>query len=221
MRSRIFSNKLYVAVQQSVTDRINSERDIVSVRSLNSPRAVGDGIQDFIGSIFPSLFPPDILKNYNSEFARRSMADFAFEDVDDFYYIVDNKTHNTETKFNMPNLTSVERLARFYGDDRNYFTLLLVSYNINEGQICVGETLFLPIEHLSWSCLTIGALGWGQIQIANSNRVIVDRAQTRKSWMIELCDRLSEFYPNEIGKIEERIDYFRKIRAKWVGHENN
>lgn len=40
------------------------------------------------------------------------MADIAFKDRDDFYYVVDVKTHREDTKFNMPNLTSVERLAR-------------------------------------------------------------------------------------------------------------
>lgn len=38
------------------------------------------------------------------------MADLAFKDPDGFYYIVDVKTHRLGTAFNMPNLTSVERL---------------------------------------------------------------------------------------------------------------
>ncbi len=46
------------------------------------------------------------------------MADLAFQDQQGFYYVVDVKTHRTDTKFNMPNLTSVERLARFYEDDK-------------------------------------------------------------------------------------------------------
>ena len=53
------------------------------------------------------------------------MADLAFEDLDGYYYIVDVKTHRLSTKFNMPNLTSVERLARFYEDDKNYFVVLM------------------------------------------------------------------------------------------------
>ena len=58
------------------------------------------------------------------------MADLAFEDSEGFYYVVDVKTHRHDTKFNMPNLTSVERLARFYEDDKNYFVLLFVSYEV-------------------------------------------------------------------------------------------
>lgn len=55
------------------------------------------------------------------------MADFAFTDVDGNYYVVDSKTHNLGTSFNMPNLTSVERLARFYEDYHNYFAVLMTS----------------------------------------------------------------------------------------------
>ncbi len=34
------------------------------------------------------------------------------------------------TKFDMPNLTSVERLAQFYGDDKNYFVILYIGYDV-------------------------------------------------------------------------------------------
>ncbi len=40
-------------------------------------------------------------------FARRAMADLAFNDIDGNYYVIDVKTHPTRTKFNNPNLTSV------------------------------------------------------------------------------------------------------------------
>ena len=56
----------------------------------------------------------DWCAEYSSSFARRAMADIAFTDVDGFYYVVDVKTHRADTKFNMPNLTSVDRLSRFY-----------------------------------------------------------------------------------------------------------
>ena len=41
----------------------------------------------------------DIIINFNSEFARRSMEDFAFTDMDNNYYAVDCKTHNIDTHF--------------------------------------------------------------------------------------------------------------------------
>jgi hypothetical protein len=143
------------------------------------------------------------------------MADLAFTDRDGFYYVVDVKTHRLETHFNMPNLTSVERLARFYEDDNNYFVVLMVKYAIAGTSVNVDRVHFVPIEFLSWDCLTIGALGWGQIQIANANIININEGYSRKNWMIELCDVMSEFYPREIGKINDRIDYFQRVRQRW------
>lgn len=78
-----------------------------------------------------------------------------------------------------------------------------------------------PYRHLEWSCLTIGALGWGQIQIANSNIVDVNRHNTRVDWMLSLCDALDIFYPREIAKISERLDYFRSVREYWESRRNH
>jgi len=115
----------------------------------------------------------------------------------------------------MPNLTSVERLARFYEGDENYFVVLFVKYTIEGTKVKAKRAHFVPIEFLSWDCLTIGALGWGQIQIANANVIDINEGYSRKKWMIELCSVMLEFYPKEIGKIRERIEYFRRVKRHW------
>ena len=148
------------------------------------------------------------------------MADMAFADPDNNYYVVDVKTHRLSTSFNMPNLTSVERLARFYEDDGNYFVVLMVTYGIEDLRVVVEQVMFVPIEFLDWECVTIGALGWGQIQIANSNNVRIHPGYSRKSWMIELCDTMLNFYPKEIAKIDSRIERFRRIREEWERRPN-
>ncbi|MGB9616018.1 MAG: hypothetical protein ACP5M0_14470 [Desulfomonilaceae bacterium] len=143
------------------------------------------------------------------------MADLAFTDRDGFYYIVDVKTHRLDTHFNMPNLTSVKRLTRFYEDDRNYFVALLVKYVVQGIRVIVKEVHFVPIEFLAWDCLTIGALGWGQIQITNANSIYINHGYSRKKWMIELCNVMIKFYPREIGKIRERARYFSRAKRYW------
>lgn len=182
---------------------------------MNSPRAMGDTVQEAIGELLPKCLPEGIISEFSADFARRAMADLAFTDTDNHYYLIDVKTHNTATQFNMPNLTSVHRLARFYEDDRNHFVILLVEYSVENEQLVFSAVRFVPIENLQWSCLTIGALGWGQIQIANASIIHIDRTATRKAWMLALCDQLDVFYPKEIAKITERIDYFKTIRAFW------
>src|SRR5213592_1319802 len=144
------------------------------------------------------------------------MEDLAFNDQDDNYYGVDVKTHRTGTKFNMPNLTSVERLARFYESDSNCFVVLFVSYTIQGTKAVISEIRFIPIEFLGWDCLTIGALGWGQIQIANSNYITLKPQFSRKAWMLEMCDVLLQFYPKEIAKIGKRITRFELVKDLWT-----
>ncbi len=191
---------------------------IVSGNALLSPRTVGDAVQDYLAS--KGLI--EVLNSFGidvtTEFGRRSMEDMAFKDSDDNYYAVDVKTHNIDTDFNMPNLISVRRLANFYkNDDRNFFCLLIISYKVSEGKIEYKECHFQPIEAFDWSCLTLGALGWGQIQIANANniKIVNEQENLRKNWMLRLCDKISVFYDEEIEKISERKSWFKSIRTYW------
>jgi len=214
MRSKLFYGGEYRRIESEIKKLLNSQPEFLSVRTASSTRATGDAIQGILADKFQALLG-GICKEYSADFARRAMADLAFKDTDDIYYVVDVKTHRKEEGFHMPNLTSVERLARFYEDDMNCFVVLTVSYRIDGTKVTAEDVHFVPIEFLSWKCLTIGALGWGQIQIANSDRIDVVPEYSRKKWMLELCDTLFEFYPHEISKISKRIDYFKKIRERW------
>ena len=214
MNSTLFNSDEYLRIAEKTLTLLNNRRDFLSENTIKSTRAVGDTLQDILAEHFGTLLG-DYCTDYSANFARRAMADLAFRDNDDNYYVVDVKTHREDTKFNMPNLTSVERLARFYEDDSNYFVLLLIRYCIEQTSIQVKHVDFVPIEFLDWECLTIGALGWGQIQIANSNKIALNPHTLRIQWMIALCDTLLEFYPKEMGKIQERIEYFEKVKSRW------
>lgn len=214
MKSRLFHTQEYLVVQERVRDLINTSPDFLSNSTAQSPRAVGDAIEAIIGAFFDQVLG-EHCGEYSTGFARRAMADLAFTDPEGLYYIVDVKTHRSDTRFNMPNLTSVERLARFYEDDANFFTVLLIKYAVEGVKATVSEVTFAPIEFLGWDCLTIGALGWGQIQIANSNYISINPGYSRRRWMLEFCDVMLEFYPKEIAKIGERMARFEQVREFW------
>lgn len=186
----------------------------MSEKTLRSTRASGDAIQELISENLEAVLG-NRCKEYSPSFARRSMADIAFVDKQDFYCLVDVKTHREGMDFNMPNLTSVRRLSNLYEDDTNIFAVLIVRYELKKRAVKALEVNFAPIEFLDWSCLTIGALGWGQIQIADSNKLKINPVFSRKKWMIKLCDKLLYFYPEEISKIEEREREFEEVREKW------
>ncbi len=219
MRSGFYYKGYYKAIASNIREYINSLQDFLSPEMARSPRAVGDALESLVAEKFDT-FLGDWCKEYSRDFARRAMADMAFTDKEGIYSVIDVKTHREDTKFNMPNLTSVERLARFYESDANVFSLIIIKYSIEGTNIEVSEVLFSPIEFLDWSCLTVGALGWGQIQIANSNDIRIIDKFSRKKWMLQLCDVLMEFYPREIGKIRDRIDRFNTVREYWESKED-
>ncbi len=219
MKSSFFYHGHHLKIAEKIKQYLNSQPDFLTEQTSLSPRAVGDAIETIIREKFDQ-FLGEWCYEYSSNFARRAMADLAFNDKEGFYCIADVKTHREDTKFNMPNLTSVERLARFYEDDKNIFALIMVKYCVKENSINVSKVIFSPIEFLSWDCLTIGALGWGQIQIANSNNIIINNNYSRKDWMLDLCNHLLEFYPKEILKINERIDRFESEKSRWEKRED-
>jgi hypothetical protein len=219
VRKSIFHDNAYTIIEGRIHSFLNQNQNFLSPKTLQSPRAAGDALQEIIGEKFREI-ASEYCEDYSNDFARRSMADLAFTDKFGNYHIVDVKTHREDTKFNMPNLTSVERLSRFYEDDRNFFSLLVIKYRIENSSLIVSEVVFRPIEFLDWSCLTIGALGWGQIQIANSNNITSRLHYSRRDWMLELCDTLLEFYPKEIEKIGERIKRFEAIKQRWLSKES-
>ena len=218
-QSPIFYTNTHKELAQKVKDFLNKQNNFLSQRTQNSPRAVGDAIESIVSDNFKDIIG-DIAIQYFSSFARRSLADLAFIDKQGFYYAVDVKTHRLDTVFNMPNLTSVQRLSKFYENDKNYFCILKIDYRIAASKVIIENVIFVPIEFLGWDCLTIGALGWGQIQIANANTVAIISRNSRKKWMLDLCGRLLEFYPAEVKKIKKRISYFEKAKEFWEKKEN-
>ena len=220
MKSTFYYGGHYLNVADKIKNYINSSPDFLSQQTAGSTRAAGDALESLLSEKFDA-FLGDWCDEYSNDFSRRAMADLAFTDREGFYSIVDVKTHREDTSFNMPNLTSVERLSRFYGSsDLNTFSLLIIRYAIIGTKITAREVIFTPIEFLNWECLTVGALGWGQIQIANSNNIKLIDGYSRKKWMLQLCDTLSEFYPKEILKIQTRIDRFDQEKTYWESRED-
>lgn len=210
MASRVYSSEHRAAIEQRTLELLNAAESLPA----GSPRGVGDAVQELLSERFHEVIG-DLAADYDSSFERRAMADLAFTDVDGARHLVDVKTHRADTKFNMPNLVSVERLAQLYEDDTNIFSLLYVRYTIEGKRIIFDHLAFVPIEWLSWRCLRLGALGWGQIQIANANRIEIAPDTPRRTWMLQLCDELLDFYPKEVQKIAKRILHFEKVRAHW------
>ena len=214
MKSNFYYEGHHKIAAEKIREYLNQLDNFLTPETINSTRAVGDALESLLADKFET-FLGDWCKEYFSEFARRAMPDMAFTDKQGIYSVIDVKTHREDTAFNMPNITSVKRLSKLYESDKNVFSLIMIKYNIERTRLRVSEVLFSPIEFLDWSCLTIGALGWGQIQIANSNIIKIIENYSRKRWMLELCDLMLEFYPKEISKIKDRFQSFENTKTFW------
>ena len=217
-KNPIFYTNTYKKIEAKVKYLLNDHEDFLSTRIPRNVREVGDTVETIIKENFHK-----ILGDLNIEYfvkPPRFMANFAFKTADDYYHVIDIITYRTDTKFDLPNLISVERLSRFYEVDRNYFVLLLIRYSVEDISNKATHVQFVPIEFLGWDCLAIDNIGWGEIQIANAKRIMVNPQYSRKEWMIELCNTLTKFYPREIAKINDYIKHFEKTREFWLGKSN-
>ena len=110
MKSPLFEPETREGIERKVRDLLNEQADFLSADTAESTRAAGDAIQSIIEDNFAEILG-DLIGEYSASFARRAMADLAFKDKVSNYCVVDVKTHREGTAFNMPNLTSVDRLA--------------------------------------------------------------------------------------------------------------
>jgi len=209
----VFSTGQSLQIVQQV-ERWLKEQAPAFVAHDDSPRTVGDRIQARLSARWGEMLGT-LARTYSSGGTRQAMADMSFEDWHGAHDLVDVKTHRVDAAFSMPNLTSVERLTRLYDNSSQFFTLLWVDYATDFGSIRIEQVRFFPIEALSWDCLTIGALGWGQIQIRRGGDLIVEENFDRQAWMLALCERMLAFYPKEIRKIQERQRYFEAVKKRW------
>ena len=199
-------------IETKCLEILNSEQFMSEM--LDSPRAVGDAVQKFLAKRFEECLS-EISFNFNSDFSRRSMADLAFNDKERNYHVVDIKTHSLDGEFSMPNLISIERLFRFYEDSKNFFDLLLVDYSIENDKIVFKKVKFQSIENLDLNCLTIGALGWGQLQIKSMEKVNFLEIE-RGEWLLKLLEKIEKFYDAEKKKIESRKEHFSSIKNSLI-----
>lgn len=214
MKGLLFTPGVLSQIEVRLQEDFSVSPEKLSANTARSPRAAADAIETRIVARFPDICGFDC-HQFSAAPSRRSVQDFSFNDAEGYKYLIDVKTHRSDTSFSMPNLISVERLFELYEDPEVFLVLLLVRYEVQAEIIRCHQVTMFPIEFLDLSCLTFGNLGKGQIQIKNSNKVLLNPGLSRREWMIQLCDRLLEFYPAEKLKLDKRIAKAERERQRW------
>jgi hypothetical protein len=109
---------------------------------------------------------------------RKAVGDFMLSET----HAVNVKSNNLKKSNYSPNIISIKKLHDWVFEKRNQLSLIFVDYIESNGNFeIVNETNLIPIEKISWSCLTIEAQGYGVIQ-KNADLVV--------NWNQTMC----EFY---------------------------
>lgn len=177
------------------------------LNTAHGPRSVADRIEDAASSIAKASFGG----LYTPPRSARSPEDFSLLSGETRVY-VDVKTHFVQETagFSMPNLVSISKLRTILEDPSLALLYMFVDYSRGpSGDVSIQGVESAFVWELDWGMLRIGALGRGQLQIANANKSIALAPTTRGEFLRRLKLEALKFYDRQSEKM-------RKERKKWV-----
>jgi hypothetical protein len=176
---------------------------------------VDGGMQRTVGDLIENKIS-DILFNSNSELItekREPRSKKSIEDVtlvsDGVLYYIDPKTHDTNSDFSMPNLTSIDKIKKLFSSDEQELIYVFVSYGLDNGMVVISDIKVFFIWELDISILGIGALGKGQLQIKNANNELVFTNKGKEEWFEDFKKLVQEYLKKQITKTNKQI-------SEWV-----
>jgi hypothetical protein len=93
--------------------------------------------------------------------SRKSIGDFMLADD----HAVNVKSNNVAKQNYSPNMISIKKMHEWVFEKRKNLSFIFVDYREHGKELAIlKETNPIPIEHISWDCLSIEAQGYGVIQ---------------------------------------------------------
>lgn len=93
--------------------------------------------------------------------SRKAIGDFMLADD----HAVNVKSKNVAKQNYSPNMISIKKMHQWVFEDRKELSFIFVDYEEEGDDLRIlNETDLIPIEHISWDCLSIEAQGYGVIQ---------------------------------------------------------
>ena len=172
-------------------------------------RSVGDIVEFKIRQILMDLPPYGVIKECLLPRSKKSIEDVTLVGTNGVNYRVDPKTHNIDSEFSMPNLSSVEKLRKLLENENEELIYIFVSYVINGVEVSITKIDVKYLWELSFEMLRIGSLGKGQLQISNMHNELKFTDSGKLEWLNELKSKVREYHNQRIKQIE-------KDKLKWV-----
>ena len=105
---------------------------------------------------------------------RKAVGDFMLTDT----HAVNVKSNNVAKENYSPNMISIQKMHKWVFEDRNDLSFIFVDYKERGNYLqVVSESEPIPIEHISWDCLSIEAQGYGVIQKVRPLKVLPDQTK--------------------------------------------
>tara|TARA_Y100001963_G_scaffold38457_1_gene53736 strand:+ start:2662 stop:3213 length:552 start_codon:yes stop_codon:yes gene_type:complete len=134
-------------------------------------------------------------KNRASDKNRKSLGDFWLDDT----HAVDVKSSDVSKENFSPNLVSASKAEKWLSDGKQ-LSYIFVKYQIANDEVeIISETDLIPINHISWDCLSIQAQGKGVIQLRD-NRLKIE-VQTVDEWLQGLARAYLTYINKEMEKL--------------------
>ncbi len=139
---------------------------------------------------------------------KKSIGDFLLGD--DIRMPVNVKSNNISKSNYSPNIISAKRLIKWLQQDGNQLYFIFVDYKkTDEGLEVIDDSGLVPVQHISWNCLTIEAQGWGVIQM--SGALEIDETQDFDGFFCGMKKAYEKYIDKEAqkqAKIREMIKGF-------------
>jgi len=186
-------------IQNLLTENLNSFV-LVNVGMI---RTVGDLVESRVTEILMNA-KSDLITETKGPRSKKSIEDVTLVSNGVSYYI-DPKTHDINSGFSMPNLTSVDKIKKLFLSDKKELIYVSVSYMIENGWVNIVDIKVFFIWELDISILGIGALGKGQLQIKNAKKDLVFTEKGKHKWYGDFKKLVQEYLRKQIIKINKQI----------------
>ncbi len=129
---------------------------------------------------------------------RKAIGDFMLTDS----HAVNVKSNNVDKQNYSPNMISIKKMHEWVFEERHDLSFVFVNYKLQHGKLkIIKQSNPIPMEQISWDCLSIEAQGYGVIQMCRALEVVPNQTK-------------SEFYK---GFLAAYGKYLQKEKKK---HEN-
>jgi hypothetical protein len=130
--------------------------------------------------------------------SRKAIGDFMLSDT----HAVNVKSNNVDKANYSPNMISIKMMHEWVFEERKQLSFIFVDYKHGaNGLEILGETDPIPIEHISWDCLTIEAQGYGVIQMCDCRKIVEN--QTKRDFYLGFLKAYDKFRLKELTKHEK------------------